>query len=157
MRAALLKPAANLFGVGAVIEPGQVGVDQRPRGFAGGQRDRHRAPKIRLEPRLDRSLGDSTCGLDRLRVFEDAARHLDGQFERTSKGLSALALRGLDDAGERVGVPLDQPHALLPDAAQPPRGAGLMDQLLKERGCQRGAERSDAASPDPGTATGNLL
>ena len=151
------KPAAHPPGVDAVIEPGEVRVDERSRGFAGGQCHRHRAPEVGLESRLDRSLGDSACGLHGLRVLEDPARHLGRGFQRADKGLPVLALRGLDGAGEHLGVPPDEPHGLPPDAAEPPRDAGIMNEFFEERCRQRDAERGDAASPHPGTASGDLI
>jgi len=45
-----LEPTPDAPRVGLVVEPGEVGVDERPSAFTGSQREGHRASQIRLEP-----------------------------------------------------------------------------------------------------------
>src|SRR3990167_159193 len=71
-RARPLEPATELLGVGRVIEPRDIGQDQGPAGFAGRQRQRHGAQKIRLQSRLHAALGRPALRLHLLGALEDA-------------------------------------------------------------------------------------
>lgn len=140
-----------------VLEPREVGVDQDPGGCPCRVCQRDRASKIRLELRFDGTGCIPSGATDRLRVLNDLAGHVDRRLERPSKSLVVLQPGGLDDARERDGIALDEPDTRVPDPPKPSRGLGMRQELLKQGGSQRRAERGHAATPDPGPPTGDLF
>lgn len=152
-----LESAPDPFRIGPVVEPGQIGVNERPGRFSRGHRDGHGAPKVRLKSRLDRSLGGAACGLNHLGVLKDAARDVRGRLEGTRERRPPLLPCGLDHPGKSLGVAVDQQDALLPDCPQAFPLGRADDQFFKQGRRKRCAEGGNAASPDPGPPAGNLL
>ena len=96
-------------------------------------------------------------GLDSRRRLKDVPGHIGGSLQGPAKRGVIIAAHGLDDTGEGLGVGIDQRHT---GAAKTPKRAalrGTRDQLLKECGGERCAQRSDTAPSDPGASTGYLL
>ena len=152
-----LEPALHLLGVGSVIEPGEIGGNEGPGRLPGGQRRCHGAPQVRLEPRLDGALGGPAGGLQGRGMLKHPAGDVGRRLQRPDKGAPLLPPGRLDDAGECRRVPVDEPEALPPDAAQPPRGSLVMDELFQQGSRQCGGQRGDAASSEPGPPAGDMF
>ena len=88
---------------------------------------------------------------------KDAVRDLGGRFEGSDNRLAIPPAGGLDDAGEQLGIAPNQFDAFTPQHAQPSGHLRLDDEFFKEGSGERGAERRDTASTEPGTPAGDLL
>ena len=106
-----VQAALDLFRVGAVIEPGEIRLDERARRFTCRSREHHRALKIRLKLWLDGAPRGSTPRSDHLRELKHPARNLDRALQGAGKGLGVVVSGGLDDAGKRRGVLFNQEKA----------------------------------------------
>ena len=144
-----LKAVPHALAVLRVIEPREVGEDQRPSGLARGHGQRHRAPQIRLKPGLHGLLRGLAHRLEPLGVVKHLPLDVGRRLEGSTKCGTFLAAGGVDDLRERLGVPLDQRDGFPPDTAQPSDGGRLDGQLLEEGGRQRRTERRDTPSADP--------
>ena len=90
-------------------------------------------------------------------MFEELARNLGGVFQRSCEPRSVVGPRRPNHLGKERCVSIDQPAAGTPYAHKLPRQRRAMDELLKERGGERGCQRRNTPSPNPGTMTRHLV
>ena len=150
-------PAAHHPRVRWVVQPRQVGQDQGAGRFTGSQRQRQRAPQIRLKPRLDFALRRAACRLNRLGVREDLPRHVGRRRQRPAETRPMVHARGLNDAGKHPGIAVDQHHTRSADPPQLPACRCLRHQFLQQCCGECCAQRSHAAPADPRTPAGDFL
>jgi len=97
-----------------IVEPCEIGLDQRLRGSARGLGQREGTSQIGLEFRLDGFLCRSSQHRNDLCTFKHTARDFGGGLQRLGKGATVVGARRVDDPSKGVGVTIDQREALLP-------------------------------------------